>query len=151
MHPGEVPEGSDLVKEYPGISVAVDVVLFRRGDPNQVLLILRGRPPFMGRWALPGGFVEMDEDLLTAARRELAEETGLTGVALTQLGAFGAVDRDPRRRIISITYWGVIEQDLEVAAGDDAARAAWHPLTNLPPLAFDHGEILNLARKRAGL
>lgn len=151
MHPGEVPERSDLVKEYPGISVAVDVVLFRRGDPNQVLLILRGRPPFMGRWALPGGFVEMDEDLLTAARRELAEETGLTGVALTQLGAFGAVDRDPRRRIISITYWGVIEQDLEVAAGDDAARAAWHPLTELPPLAFDHGEILNLARKRAGL
>ena len=151
MHPEEVPERSDLVKEYPGISVAVDVVLFRRGDPNQVLLILRGRPPFMGRWALPGGFVEMDEDLLTAARRELAEETGLTGVALTQLGAFGAVDRDPRRRIISITYWGVIERDLEVAAGDDAARAAWHPLTNLPPLAFDHGEILNLARKRAGL
>ena len=151
MHPGEVPERSDLVKEYPGISVAVDVVLFRRGDPNQVLLILRGRPPFMGRWALPGGFVEMDEDLLTAARRELAEETGLTGVALTQLGAFGAVDRDPRGRVISITYWGVIEQDLDVAVGDDAARAAWHPLTELPPLAFDHGEILNLARKRAGL
>ncbi|NLN16231.1 MAG: NUDIX hydrolase [Firmicutes bacterium] len=141
----------DAVKEYGGISVAVDVVLFRRGDPPQVLLIQRGRPPFMGRWALPGGFVEVDEDLLAAAERELAEETGLSGVELTQLGAFGAVDRDPRRRVISIAYWGVIDEERDVVAGDDAARAAWHPLTDLPPLAFDHGEILGLARQRAGL
>jgi len=139
------------VKEYPGISVAVDVVLFRRGDPPQVLLIQRGRPPCMGRWALPGGFVEVDEDLLAAAERELAEETGLSGVELPQLGAFGAVDRDPRRRVISITYWGVIDEDRDVVAGDDAAKAAWHPFTDLPPLAFDHGEILSLARQRAGL
>jgi len=70
---------------------------------------------------------------------------------LTQLGAFGAVDRDPRRRVISITYWGVIDEDRDVVAGDDAAKAAWHPFTDLPPLAFDHGEILSLARQRAGL
>lgn len=134
--------------DYPRPSVTVDIVLFSRFDEApHVLLIKRRRWPFAGHWAFPGGFVEMDEGLETAAARELHEETGLSDVALRQLGAFGDPGRDPRTRVISIVYVGSVpaEQGRAARGGDDAAEAAWWPLTQLPPLAFDHEQILRAA------
>lgn len=128
---------------YPQIAVTVDAIVFRSSKPASVLLIRRGQAPFEGAWALPGGFVEIDEACVDAAHRELAEETGLRGVDLTFLHYFDAVDRDPRHRTLSLAYWGVVE-DHAVAVGgaDDAAEARWFALTALPELAFDHAEIL---------
>ena len=142
--------------DYPRPMVTADVVLVRAGERpearSQVLLVKRGREPFRGRWALPGGFVEIDEDLSDAARRELLEETGVelaSGAPLVQLGAFGAPGRDPRGRTISVAYLARISREGSTpAAGDDAARAAWFPLSKLPELAFDHQDILAAARGR---
>lgn len=135
---------------YPRPSVTVDIVLFTlRNDQPHVLLIRRRRPPFADHWALPGGFIEMDETLEQSAARELWEETGLRDVALEQLYTFGDPGRDPRGRVISVAYVGVIqpEQAAGVAAGDDAADARWWPLDRLPPLAFDHDRILARAAR----
>ncbi len=131
---------------HPRPMVTVDAVLLApaRGG-TQVLLVRRGRPPFEGCWALPGGFVEMGEDLDAAAARELLEETGVSGVALRQLRAFGAPDRDPRGRTISIAYIGFPPAPAPVRAGDDAASAGWFPVENLPALAFDHLKIVEYA------
>jgi 8-oxo-dGTP diphosphatase len=129
--------------DYPRPMVTVDaVVLSMREGKRHVLLIRRGRPPFEGAWALPGGFVGIDEPLETAAERELAEETGLTGVALRQLHTFGDPGRDPRGRSISVVYWGEAPADAAVMGGDDAAEAGWFPLDALPPLAFDHAKVV---------
>jgi len=127
--------------------VTVDIVLFRRRSHRiEVLLIERGRDPFRGFWALPGGFVEQDEALEHAARRELQEETGLVGIQLQQLGAFGDPGRDPRGHTVSIAFRGLIEDDAGgVMAGDDAAAAQWWPATGLPSLAFDHENIIGFA------
>ena len=136
--------------EYPHPAVACDVALLRPAGPgHEVLLIERRLPPFQGTWALPGGFIEIDEDLEDAARRELAEETGLVAGALVQVGAFGTPDRDPRERVISIVFAGFVPATIGPAtAGDDAARAEWFELATLPALAFDHAEVIAAVRRR---
>lgn len=135
---------------YPHPAVTTDVVLFGiRAERLQVLLIRRARPPFAGYWALPGGFVDIDEDLNACAMRELAEETGITGVYLEQLYTFGAPDRDPRERVISVAYLGLVSGEVEPPrAGSDAGAAAWFPREGLPPLAFDHHAIVEMAYRR---
>lgn len=125
------------------MAVTVDAVVFRAGDDPSVLLIKRGKDPHAGKWAIPGGFVDMAETVETAAHRELAEETGLAGVELKFLHYFDAVDRDPRERTLSLAFWGVVANGADkAAAADDAVEAVWHPIAHLPPLAFDHGEVL---------
>jgi 8-oxo-dGTP diphosphatase len=132
--------------------VAADSVVFRRGDDGEwdLLLIERGCEPYKGCWALPGGFVELDEDLHTAAMCELFEETSIRVTEMTQLGAWGKPGRDPRGRNIGVAYMATItpEEARLARAGDDAAVAAWHPVSNLPPLAFDHEEIVRCALER---
>lgn len=136
--------------EHPHPAVAVDVAVFRhRSTRLEVLLIRRGAAPFAGRWALPGGFVNIDEDLASAAARELAEETGLEIPELTQVGAFGAPERDPRERVVSVAYCCCVSADAAAPrAASDAAAAAWFDVASLPPLAFDHDEIIEAARRR---
>lgn len=135
---------------YPHPAVTTDVVLFTiRDDQLQLLLIERGNEPFRGHWALPGGFVDIDEDLPECAARELAEETAINNVYLEQLGTFGRPGRDPRERVISVAYLALTPADhLRVQAGDDAASAGWFPLNDLPALAFDHDEIIAVAHRR---
>ena len=138
--------------EFPRPAVAVDVILLRQREETEVLLVERGNEPFRGRWAIPGGFVEMDEDLPDAARRELREETGIhiaENERLVELGAFGKPGRDPRGRVISVVYLaGVACSQSAAAAGDDAARTEWFPLSRAPELAFDHAEVMAEARRR---
>lgn len=123
--------------KYRKPSVTVDMVIFKRQNEHdskaynnniKVLLIKRGNFPDMGKWAFPGGFIEMDEDIEESAARELEEETGLKGVYLEQLRAFGTVDRDKRDRVITIAYMVIIEEDMKAVAGDDAAEAKWFNL-----------------------
>lgn len=132
--------------DYPHMAVTVDAVAFRDGEAPSVLLIKRGKAPFEGAWAIPGGFVELTETLVSAAHRELEEETGLRGVDLRFLHYFDAVDRDPRERTLSLTFWGVVEDGADgVSAADDAWDARWHPIAQLPGLAFDHADVLERA------
>ena len=157
---GGVPEGYDP-GAYPAFAVTVDVVLMSAaGGELRVLLVRRGREPFEGAWALPGGFVEPEEDLPHAAARELAEETGTLHEAsrLEQLGAYGHPRRDPRMRVVSVAYWAVVGSSGEAPrAGDDAAHAEWIAVGDVVggrvALAFDHRLILDDAvdRLRAGL
>jgi len=135
---------------YPHPAVTTDVVVFTVIDERlQLLLIRRSGEPFRGCWALPGGFLDIDEDLDACAARELAEETGVTGVYLEQLYSFGRPDRDPRERIISVAYYALVPANrIQVGAASDAAEAAWFPIANLPELAFDHGEIIAMAHQR---
>lgn len=135
----------------PAVSVAVDCVVFGLDEEAglQVLLIERGWEPFAGRWALPGGFVEADEGLDAAALRELAEETGLTRVYLEQLYTFGEPGRDPRGRVISVSYYALVRgSEHPPRSGSDARRAAWFPVRRPPPLAFDHAEVMAVALRR---
>jgi 8-oxo-dGTP diphosphatase len=125
---------------YPRPAVTVDAILISK--QNSVLLIERGREPFKGKWALPGGFIDMDEPLETACMRELEEETGIRIAELKQFKAFGAVDRDPRHRTISVIFYAFTEDEIIALAGDDAAKAQWFPIDQLPNLAFDHQLIL---------
>ncbi len=129
--------------EYPRPSVTVDILVYTEIEsrPKEVLLIRRGQAPYAGMWALPGGFVDMDEDLPQAAERELAEETGLVGLRLRQFRTYGTPGRDPRGRTISIIYTASSEM-LTVRGGDDASEAAWFDITKLPRLAFDHSLII---------
>jgi len=134
-------------------SVTVDVVLLAQdGTQWKVLLIRRKHPPFEGHWALPGGFVEPDEPLEAAARRELLEEAGVDPRLLEQMHTFGDPGRDPRGWTISVAYLAVLGAEERLAlrprAGDDAVDAGWFDLAALPPLAFDHAEILAYARHR---
>lgn len=133
--------------QYPRPAVTVDILLFaEESTDRKILLIQRKNPPFKDHWALPGGFVDMDESLEESALRELQEETGLADVQLTQLGAFGTPDRDPRGRVITVAYYGAIDAtQADVAAGSDAADARWFSTKHLPDLAFDHGEIVAAA------
>ena len=126
---------------YPRPAVTVDAILV--SPQNSVLLIERGREPFKGKWALPGGFIDIDEELETACRREVEEETGLQVGELKQFKAFGSVNRDPRHRTISVLFYAFTDDELVACAGDDATKAQWFPLDQLPELAFDHQLILN--------
>jgi len=134
---------------YPRPMVTTDAVVFRVcGVCLEILLIERKHDPFAGTWALPGGFVDMDETADAAALRELEEETGLAGIALEQFRTFSAVDRDPRGRTISVAYLALIgAAHPDLSAASDAAKAEWFPVDDLPELAFDHGEILQTARE----
>lgn len=128
--------------EYPRPSVTADCVVITKEDTPQVLLIQRGFEPFKGCWAIPGGFMEMDETTEQCAIRELEEETGLKISDVRQIGAFSKVDRDPRGRTITVAYLTIVDAPLEVKGLDDAAKAQWFPLGALPSLAFDHADIL---------
>lgn len=135
--------------QYARPALAVDCVVFGLDEDLQVLLIQRDIPPFQGRWALPGGFVRMDETLDEAARRELQEETGLTRVYLEQLYTFSGIDRDPRERVVSVAYYALVKlSDHRVKAATDAREAAWFSVVDLPSLAFDHDEVLQTALGR---
>ena len=139
--------------EYPRPAVTVDVVVFGLDMTSppvlNVLLIKRGRPPFEGSWALPGGFVNVDEDLDAAARRELCEETHAEPSHIEQLATFGRPGRDPRGHVVSVAYMALVRTSATTIQGDDDAKdAAWWPVDSLPELAFDHAEILAVALKR---
>ena len=131
------------------MQVTVDVVIFTiQQGVLKVLLVQRLIDPFIGQFAIPGGFVLEDEDLEQAAVRELREETGVSDVYLEQLYTFGKPDRDPRGRVVTVAYFALISADRELKAGTDAADAAWFPINDLPPLAFDHAAILDYALER---
>ena len=146
--------------DYPRPAVTVDIVVCT-GELSDVLLVQRKHAPFEGCWALPGGFIEMEETLETAALRELREETGVSEVALTEVGVFGAPFRDPRGRVITIAYAVVLEEPtLSIKAGSDASAVAWfstapfdptcelNAATKVPRLAFDHAKIIRKALEK---
>ena len=129
--------------EYPRAAITVDaIVLAKENNSTYILLIQRGREPFKNSWALPGGFIEMDETLEIACKRELAEETGLHVEKFTQFKTFDAVNRDPRHRTISVAFFAELHERKAVKGGDDASKAEWFSINNLPELAFDHAIIL---------
>ncbi|MDX2040314.1 MAG: NUDIX domain-containing protein [Acidobacteriota bacterium] len=133
--------------EYPRPAVTVDLVIFTIADNDlKVLLIRRGGEPFKNRWALPGGFVEIGESLEKAAARELKEEAGVTNVYLEQLYTFGEPKRDPRGRVISVSYFALVDAEQQrIRAASDATEAEWHSVFAPPKLAFDHKQILDYA------
>lgn len=135
---------------YPHPAVTVDIVVFTiENDELKVLLIQRDQEPFEGQWAIPGGFIDIDERLSDAAKRELKEETGVSAAYLEQLYTFGNPGRDPRERVISVAYYALIPIDqLSLAAGDDARDAKLFGMDELPALAFDHDNMLRLAKQR---
>jgi len=130
---------------YPRPAVTTDAILV--SPAKTVLLIERGREPYKGTWALPGGFIDMDEELEVACQRELEEETRIKLDGLKQFKAFGGVNRDPRHRTISILFYCFTESELIPIAGDDASNARWFSIDDLPELAFDHGQILKEFRE----
>ncbi|MCE3227036.1 MAG: hydrolase [Bacteroidetes bacterium] len=137
-----------MAKEYPRIDITVDAVVFgyKPDEGISVLLIKRKKDPFKGTWAIPGGFVEVDESLEHAVSRELKEETGIEVNYLEQLYTFGEPKRDPRKRIVSVAYYALVKPDIyEVHAADDAEGAEWFNIEKLPKLAFDHKYILEMA------
>lgn len=134
--------------KYPRPALTVDCVVFAvDADGLKVLLIERAGEPFLGQWALPGGFVDMGETTDEAARRELEEETGLTNIFLEQLYTFSAVHRDPRERVVSVGYYALVKPSV-VHAGSDASKAQWFDVGELPALAFDHANIVAVALER---
>jgi 8-oxo-dGTP diphosphatase len=136
--------------DYPRPAVTADIIILKLLNNQQsVLLIERKHPPFEGMWALPGGFFEMGETLEETALRELQEETGIIGVKLAQFHTFSKVNRDPRHRTITTVFIGQADENtITPEAGDDAAKVRWFPLENLPPLAFDHGEVMEMVISR---
>ena len=143
---------------YPRAALTVDAIVFVKEripslpdknikdgilEKTYVLLIERSREPFKNKWALPGGFIEMDETLETACKRELLEETGLNVDKMTQFKTYDAIDRDPRHRTISVVYYTQLDKKHAVTGGDDASRAEWFSVSELPELAFDHEQILD--------
>jgi len=141
-------EKGKYIYDWPRPMVAADAAVFRPfEDKLYILLIQRGKEPFKGCWALPGGFVEMDEELDDAAARELSEETGLRNIKLEQIQTFGGIGRDPRGRVISILYMGKVRDDIsELSAGDDASAVRWFNICRLPEeIAFDHRKVIEFA------
>lgn len=136
--------------EYPHPAVTVDIVIFTiRDDQLKLLLIRRSGEPYRGKWALPGGFIQLDEDLEQSARRELEEETGVSAVYLEQLYTFGKPGRDPRERVITVAYYALIPSDkLQLRAATDAEAVGWFGMDEIPELAFDHDGILAMAHER---
>ena len=138
-------EKGKYIYDWPRPMVTVDAVVFDLSEGRtRVLLINRGKDPYKGKWAVPGGFIEIEEELEDAVVRELSEETGLTGVQLEQMRTFGKCGRDPRGRQISIAFTGIVTEGQDkISAGDDAAEAQWFDIKNLPEdLAFDHDEMI---------
>ena len=134
--------------KYEHMAVTTDCVIFTYEDWKlKVLLVRRGGEPYKGQWAFPGGFLKMDENAEQGALRELREETGLEPSAIGQLGVFSDVERDPRERVITIAWYALVKPS-DVVGGDDADEAAWFPVDNLPPLAFDHRKIFDEAMER---
>ena len=139
------------IYDWPRPMVTVDAIVFSffRGK-TRLLLVNRKNEPFKGLWAIPGGFIEIDEELEAAVARELAEETGLTGVPLKQMHTFGRCGRDPRGRQITVAFMGVATNGLDkIKGGDDAAKAKWFDIEKLPSnMAFDHNEVAAFAAKK---
>ncbi len=136
--------------EYPRPALTTDCVIFAYCESGlKVLLIERGFDPYKGKWAFPGGFLNMDEDAETGAKRELFEETGLQNIKIEQLYTFSEVNRDPRGRVISIVYFAIVPlKKHNSIAGDDAKKVKWFNIKDLPDLAFDHQEIFDMALKQ---
>lgn len=136
--------------DHPRPALTVDAVVFGLDEADlKVLLIQRDLEPFAGRWALPGGFVRLEETLDQAVRRELQEETGLDRVFLEQLYTVGDIGRDPRERVITVAYYALVRLgDHQVKAATDARNAAWFAVDDLPKLAFDHDAIVAMALQR---
>jgi len=136
--------------KYPHPAVTTDIVIFTiREQLLKLLLVKRKGEPNKGNWALPGGFVALDESLRQCAERELAEETGVSGVYLEQLYTFGNPERDPRERVITVAYYALIPSDkIEIRAATDAEAVGWFAMDELPGLAFDHEKIVQTAKKR---
>lgn len=137
-------------KEYPKPSVTVDIVIFTLSEGDlKVLLVERDVEPFKGVWAIPGGFVRLNESLDDAAKRELKEETGAEGVYLEQLFTFGDPHRDPRGRVITVAYFALASsENIKLKASTDVSDAKWFPVSNIPEMAFDHSKIFQYALKR---
>lgn len=136
--------------KYPHPAVTVDCAVFAKEDgETKVLLIERKNEPCKGMWALPGGFMNIDESAEEAAVRELQEETGISVKEVAQTGTYSRVDRDPRERVVTIAFYAVIDKVCKVVGQDDAKQARWFPIDNLPELAFDHSEILTDAIRLA--
>lgn len=136
------------VYEWPRPMVTVDAAVFTFiGGTAKLLLIERGKEPYKGQWALPGGFIELDEELEDAIARELEEEAGLSGIELEQMRTFGTIGRDPRGRQITVVFMGIAEKgNNKIKAGDDAAKAMWFDIERLPKnIAFDHEEVSRFA------
>lgn len=135
---------------HPHPAVTTDIVIFTIRDSKlQLLLVQRQWEPFTGKWALPGGFISMDESLRQCAQRKLDEETGVSGVFLEQLYTFGEPDRDPRERVITVAYYALIPTDkIEIRAATDAEAVGWFAMAELPTVAFDHHKIIRKAKER---
>jgi len=136
--------------DYPHPAVTTDIVIFTiRQDELKILLIKRALQPHKGEWALPGGFIMLEESLEEGARRELEEETGVKDVYLEQLYTFGQPDRDPRERVITVAFYALIPSDeIEITAATDAEGVSWFGMKEVPELAFDHENILSMANER---
>jgi 8-oxo-dGTP diphosphatase len=132
--------------DYPRPAVSADIAVFRKAIQSlEILLIRRKNEPFLGMWALPGGFMEIDETLEETAVRELEEETGLKNVDLKQFKTFSNLDRDPRTRVITTVFYGTVSPENSSAkGGDDAEQAEWFTIDKLPPLGFDHDQIIKI-------
>lgn len=137
--------------KYPHPAVTTDCVIFGfDGTSINILLIERGIEPYIGTWALPGGFLNMDETVEEGAKRELHEETNVEDVYLEQFHVFSTVDRDPRERVLTVAFFALVSKDkFEIITSDDANNAQWYEWNNLPHLAFDHAEIIRMARGKA--
>lgn len=135
--------------EYPHAAITADCVIYGfDGEHLKILLVERGLEPYKGMWALPGGFMRMDETIEETARRELYEETGLKDVFMSQFKMFSKVDRDPRERVVTVVFTALVRpSDYKLVAGDDASNALWFDEQFLPPLAFDHAEIIKEAHE----
>jgi len=137
--------------KYPRPAVTADCIVITREAEPKVLLIQRGDQPFKGGWAFPGGFMNMDETTEQCAIRELEEETGLRLLKIQQIGAYSKVDRDPRGRTVTVAYLAIVDEPIAVTGQDDAAKAEWFSIDELPPLAFDHEEIMQDAIRKMHL
>ena len=133
--------------KYPRPALTVDnVIMANEKGECYILLIQRKHNPFKNSWALPGGFVDVDEPIENAALRELKEETGITGITLEFLNYFDEPGRDPRQRTISMAFVGIIKTRIEAYPASDARKAEWFKIENLPDLAFDHKKIIDFAK-----